>query len=522
MAYGRRYPSKSAGSGEGGTVKKKWNGYKRPPVIIRGSAYKPILHPTDEQVAIFDHVRDSDNSLNVSAYAGVGKTTSAVESMQALLGKKSIQYLVFNTRNAREAEGKCEERIAVNTCHSFAFRAYVAAMGKVEISKTDKDENIARALIGGEDDKIDLRHYLTQAVELAKNYLAEDNATVREIVARHAIDTCDMNDEEFASNVLKAMDLAVKQDRIVSFTDMLFCCYKKNIRVPQADVTYVDEDQDLSNLRLELAMRSMRPGGKMVSLGDIFQQCYLFTGANSKAVENIIQRTNADTKKLTITFRCGKKIVDLARSYVSDYIAADSNPDGVVANMSYGDMMQDTSDGGAGPGDFVLSRTNAPLASIAMQFLKQGRKVSIMGKDLGASLAYMVKRSKATTVVQFLGWLDDWRALECEKLIARNKDCEQITDRFECLINFCDGTNDPKEVIKRINTMFTSEDEEQNDRIVLATLHKSKGNEKDRVWFLEDTCKVRAKTEEDIQVEKNLRYIGITRAKTHLFLTNKD
>lgn len=523
MAYGRRYPSKSAGSGEGGTVKKKWNGWKKPAPVIRGCEYKPILNPTDEQFAIFDDVKNNPDSLCIIARAGTSKTTSSVEAMTFIPRNKSIQYLVFANRNAREAEAKCEERIAVNTCHSFGFRAYAASKGrKIEVAtKGEKDAAIAAALLGPEDEKIDLRHYLTQAVGLAKSYMAEDISSIVDIITNHAIDTCDMNVEEFASNVIKAMDLAVKQDLIVSYDDMIYLPLKKNIRFPQTDFLFLDEVQDMGAGKIEMALRSIKPGGKIVSVGDNFQMIFSFTGVRTNVMDTIIERTNAHTLKLTKTFRCCKSVVRMiAEQYVSDYAYADGNVEGEIADKSYDDMFRPFDEGGAGPGDFILSRTNAPLTSIAMQFLKQGRKISITGKDLGNSLAYMVKRSKANTVVQFLTWLDEWKNLECEKLIARNKECEQIVDKYECLVNFCDGTNDCKEVIRRIEDMFSDKDD--TCRITCSSIHKSKGSERDRVWLLSETlANSHAKTEEQIQEMKNVNYVGMSRCKTHLFFTTK-
>lgn len=526
MAYGNRpYNRPSAGSGgEGGTVKKKWSGYKKPKPVQRGVAYRPISNPTEEQVAIIDHMKSSDNSLMCEAFAGCAKTSTAVEAMMMLPESTSIQYLVFNNRNAREAESKCVERIAVNTCHSFGLRAYVAAVGKVEISKDEKDENISRALLGPEDEKLELRNNFKQAVNLCKSYLAETSEEIIGVMDRHEIDTGEMNSEEFAGNIIKAMELAVQQNKIVSMSDMLWLPIKMNKRIPQSDVLVLDEVQDFAPVRLEMAMRAVRPGGKIFACGDRKQMLYLFCGADSKAIDNVIARSNADTLKLRTTFRCGKAIVDYCRSWVPDYLAADSNPDGVVLEKGTEQMMLPFIDGGAGPGDFIISRTNAPLTEYALKFLKEGRKVAILGKDLGVGLMMMVRRSKADTVIQFLGWLDDWKNGECEKLIARNKPCDHIIDKYDCLVNFCDGTNDTKEVIRRIIAMFADENDEGNkDRILLSTTFKIKGFEADRVWMLQDTFPSnRVKTDEDKQVAENLLYVSASRARTHLFLTSKD
>ena len=68
------------------------------------------------------------------------------------------------------------------------------------------------------------------------------------------------------------------------------------------------------------------------------------------------------------------------------------------------------------------------------------------------------------------------------------------------------------EVASNIDAMFYEKDD--TNRIMLSSIHKAKGLERNRVFLLNKTCKPEVNQE-----EKNIYYVGITRAKNSLFLT---
>src|SRR5258708_34477392 len=143
-----------------------------------------------------------------------------------------------------------------------------------------------------------------------------------------------MNEEVFAYNVLKGLELSAKQYMNVEFDDMIWLVIKNNLNVPQFEYVFLDEAQDLSPARIELALRAVKPGGKVVSVGDKFQAVFGFTGADEQAMQTISDRLNAHTLPLTTTYRCGKIIVALAQQYVPEYEAAHMNPEGEIADKT--------------------------------------------------------------------------------------------------------------------------------------------------------------------------------------------
>lgn len=515
--YSARYGSQEKSDAARGGKKRGWNpNWKKGAPVARGSAYKPILVPSAEQLAIFHHVATSEKSLIVGALAGTGKTAMAVEAMTKYVPKgKSIAYFIFANRNAREAESKCNDGILVKTCHSFGLSILKSALGlkgDCVDSSDEKSRNIAQALLGPEDEKLDLRYSFCKAMSLAKGYLCETVESVVEVCDKHEVELCGMSEEDFASNVLKGLDLSAKQYARVTFDDMIWLPIRLKLTIPKFDVVVADEAQDLNPARRTLILSAI--GWKLLAVGDKNQAIFGFTGADSESMDLIQAATGADYLPLTTTYRCGKTIVERAREIVPEYVAHENNPDGVVADVSDEDILKATNEGGAGAGDFVLSRTNAPLVGLCLQFIKQGRRATVQGKDLGKNLLYMIKRSKALSVDMFLTWLDEWQQIECERLVSRNKPCDHIVDKADCLRVFCEGTRDLESVKSRIENMFSDEKPGEPDtaQIVLSTVHKAKGLERDRVWVLLSTFKCVGPD------ECNVWYVALTRARTHLFM----
>lgn len=505
------------------SYKKPYSTQSRPAykksTVIPGSQYKPVTNPSDEQQVIIDAVVDGDRSLLVSAYAGVGKTTTCVEAMHRVVKKNPrLQqgYIIFAKRNQEEAVGKCPTSALIKTSHSFGMMALGATFGKIMVDK-QKTKRIVESLVGPNEEKDDLRHMLVKAVELGKDYLVERPEEVVAVMEKHGIEPCELSEQEFAHNVLEGMRISTMQPNMVSFSDMIYLPIKLGIRIPTLDILYADECQDLNKSRIELIIRALGSKGRLISVGDSFQAIFGFSGADKYALDTIKQRTNAIDLPLHRTYRCGKAIVRMAQQFVPDYQAAETNSEGEVCNVSHQEMMGDN---GARAGDFVLSRTNSPIIRIAMQLLAHHKKCNIQGKSIGDDLLFMIKRSKAKDVLSFQSWLQDWSSAEIERLTKKDRDADvsHITDRAECLETFCEGERELSAVRSNIEQMFDDNETDEEHRIVLSSVHRAKGLERDRVYLLEKTFVMKPKNEDEKIAERNVRYVAFTRPKNSLFL----
>jgi DNA helicase II / ATP-dependent DNA helicase PcrA len=491
---------------------------KKPATSVEpGSQYKPVLHPSEEQKAIFEAIADGTGSIIIDAFAGCGKTTACVESMWRVVKKnpRTTQgYLIFAKRNQEEAVGKCPPSVMAKTAHSFGLMTISLAKGKTYVDKR-KTKRIAENLVGVDEEKEELRRSLTKAIDLGKDYLAETPQEIATMVDKHNIEIGDLSIYEFADKVLRGMDISASQPNCVSYSDMTWLPIKLGLKVPFVNIMFADELQDLNRARIELVMRSLGTQGRLIGVGDELQSIFGFTGADRHALNIIKQRANAINLPLHTTYRCGRAIVEAAKRYVPAYQAAPSNSDGEVRSATMQEMMGDE---GAQPGDAILSRTNAPTIKVALRLLANGRRCAIQGKDIGENLLFMIKKSKAKDVISFQSWLEEWAAAEIERLIAKKKDYDHIEDMRDCLEVFCEGQRDILAVRAKIESMFDDIEHDDESKIIISTIHKFKGLERSTVWRLENSFTCRPKTEEEAEQERNIAYVSITRAKDRLLL----
>lgn len=248
-------------------------------------------------------------------------------------------------------------------------------------------------------------------------------------------------------------------------------------------------------------------GNNILSHNSIYQ----FRGADSEAIPNFIEKLKAKTLPLSVTYRCPKKIVKIAQEVVPDIECADSAPEGIVEDISSTELLKKVK-----PGDFILSRTNAPLIKYCMALLRSGVPANIQGRDVGANLQYFIKKSKAKTVNLFIDYVNQWREQEVKRLMTEKKDTTATIDKAECLLNLCEGTLTIKDLKETIEKLF--DDVDDNNKVILSTTHKAKGLERDRVFVLVNTYRYGPGVEGE---EANLWYVAVTRAKKELYMVRK-
>jgi superfamily I DNA/RNA helicase len=484
-------------------VKKKWYPYKKQEPIVRVPR-KTDCEWSEYQSNIFAAIAEGKDNIVVSAVPGSGKTTTITEALYHLPPGLNTLFLAFNKSIATELSARVPEGVECRTTHAMGLKIITNAFGKIDIDN-DKGMRISQALVGVEPEKTELRCNLAKAMDLCKGYLATTESDIDVVLDRHGIDADDR--DEFISNVMKGLDISAKQNRLIDFGDMIWFAHRHNLTPPQKfDRVFIDETNDLNAAQIDMVIRLVREGGKIIAIGDPRQSIYQFRGADSEAIPNVIARTHARTLPLSVCYRCARSIVELAATIEPSIEAAPNAPEGIVETVSEQSMFDN-----AQPGDAILSRVNAPLIGYCLQFLKVGRKANIQGRDVGKNLTWMIKKSECNTISEFLAWVDNWCAEQCERLTGKNRDCTHIVDKRDCFYAFAEGCYSLADMKANIEKMF--EDTDDNNRILLSSIHRAKGKEWKRVYLLHKTCKPTKGIE-----EANLTYVGYTRAKSHLML----
>jgi superfamily I DNA/RNA helicase len=298
----------------------------------------------------------------------------------------------------------------------------------------------------------------------------------------------------------------------------------RDVNMWQNDWVLVDEAQDTNPVRLALAKKMLRPGGRLVAVGDPCQAIYGFAGADSESLNKIAKEFNAIQLPLTVTYRCPKSIVAHARQWVNHIEAHESAPEGSVTSMLREDF--DKLDGNAlRKSDAVLCRNTAPLVALAFSLIRRRIACHVEGRDIGQGLIALAKRWKVKTVGALRGRLDGYRERETERFMAKGQEAKaaQLQDKVDTLIVIMD-TLTPSDtvdaVVKIINDLFgDTEDGKPSPSLTLCTVHKAKGREWHRVYLYGRNKFMPSRyARQDWQVEQetNLIYVAVTRAKEEL------
>lgn len=474
---------------------------------------------SEYQRAIFANVNSGKGHTFVRARAGTGKTTTIVEALKHVPRGSSVILVAFNKPIAVELKSKAPKGVDVCTLHAFGLRAITNSLGRFLIPDDGKVIPKLKKMFPKKDD-FELIQAVAKCVSLSKATLAHTTEEILDVIDAYGICDEPAEGEEEKEGAVTPVRVArealgmlewckhPEEDGTIDFDDMVWLPVVRQLRLKKYDFMFVDEAQDLNPC--QMAMISRVRGGRLICVGDDRQAIYAFRGADSQAVKTLVDRFEMQVLPLSITYRCGKSIVAEAQRFVPDYEAAEVAPEGIVRHTDvkrareYAGQRE-----GFCAGDFVLSRTNAALVSLALGLAADGRRVRIQGRDIGTSLKALAKKLAGRGTVAFSDKVIEWRLREIERLTLRGQDTQLVEDKANMLLALAGVCKTVPEVMKRIDDLFT--DVKDENCITLSSTHKAKGLERERVFVLIDTYKPNRGIEEE-----NLLYVAITRAKNEL------
>ena len=495
---------------------------------------EPEYELSNYQLAIIDFIKNGNGNLVVEACAGAGKTYTLIKCVEEIPGDKRILLSSFNRDIANVLKKKTKDMPNVNasTLHSLGLQMLQRNFPNEELAldefkyKSYLNRNIKSlsSINTYELKKRDFARYMNNIedfVNFGRCYLCETIKDLEFIEDRYDIDTI-ADEKEVALDILEYGKHDLSQ---IDYTDMiwlpnvLFC---KPIGM-QYDWIFVDEAQDLSVCQREIILKCRKINTRMCLVGDSEQSLYAFSSADPESFKMLKQLPNTTSLPLSISYRCANKIVDFASKIVP---TIEPNNDGREGEIKYNVQLDEIKDG-----DMVLCRNNAPLMQVYVDFIKQGKKCFIRGKDIGLNLKNMVKRTGIDVLNKNLQedgvFIRLYDALfdiindiigkynvtyhdAVESAIVSNR-----LDMIKALEILSDDINTADELIEKINNIFS---DRKKGGISLSTIHKAKGLEAENVYI---ACRHlmpsnRAKKDWEIRQEYNLMYVAYTRAKNIL------
>jgi DNA helicase-2/ATP-dependent DNA helicase PcrA len=314
----------------------------------------------------------------------------------------------------------------------------------------------------------------------------------------------------------------------IDFTDMVFLPIHYKIDTFQYDIVFIDECQDLNACQRELMKKAMKPKvGRFVAVGDPAQAIYGFAGADASSFNKLKEIPNTITLPLSVCYRCGTDIIDLAKKIMPTIEASPTAKKGMVDySASYKNLQT---------GDMVICRNTAPLVALCMKLLIANKKSFVMGTDISKNLINLVESCKRKSEEFSVENVFARIYKEKEKMIVNISKKEKITiaeakdtqliaslsDKIATLEILSKGCIMADELVDKLKSIFSDD----TDGICLSSIHKSKGLEADRVYIIHSDLMPSkyAKQDWEKEQEKNLEYVAITRAKSVLgYITDFD
>jgi DNA helicase-2/ATP-dependent DNA helicase PcrA len=483
----------------------------------------------------------------ILAGAGSGKTTTITHRIarQVTTGAfraDEILAVTFTDKAARELRSRLEALgapgVSARTFHAAALgqlHQYAPdRVGKILSSKALPLRRIANSLPGAY--RFRPAGDLATEIEWAKNrritparYRAELDAheppipadLMRRVYAQYeerkaAAGYCDFEDLlELAIQLYSSDDVALSllRERFRAFT--------------------VDEYQDVNLLQQTLLDLWLGERDELCVVGDDYQSIYSFTGASSEYLLGVPARLpHAAVIRLEENYRSSPQILALANRLVPNLggaektlraacadgpepvlIPCDDETDFVVDRIrSLGLPYDDVA---------ILCRTNARLADFEEALQAAGipaQGASFLGRE---SARWVLRKLASPADVRRLAQERGWVERPPEKLGEREAVRQNDLTRLVLLAEehaHLDGPGFVAELERRFG-----DGGETRRGVHLLTLHGAKGLEFEAVFVPrveEKELPTRlAKSPEEIDEERRLLYVGLTRAKRHLFVT---
>ena len=490
------------------------------------------------QSAVIDEVTAGSGNLVVLARAGAGKTGVLVECANRLQGRGSVLMCAFNTDIQKELQARAPHWATVRTLHSLGLETIRQIEPDVKVDKWRTWADVRAICYGAAKRHQQYRHAalhvpeIVKLTSLCKNMLPTSQEEVMKIARQHRALSPeaerDLGVAGAATLAIMALQKVSKDVGKVSYDDMLYLPAKLNLRPRTYDYIFVDEAQDLNVAQIDLILKMRSPFARIIAVGDDRQAIYKWRGADAQALARFKSELNAKVLPLSITYRCGKKIVDYVKSEMKDRVpdfgARPGAPDGEVKKMTFRDFS-----GPFGPavGDFVLARTNLELMQAYHLCLRRKAPAVVAGKDLGRGLITLIESTKAQTIDEMNHELTKRRNELAE--LATDPEAQEalgeLVDQIEAIREIAQDHTRVMTLVNDLEFIFGDDESavlDDKNKIVITTIHKAKGRERDRVWLLVDGF---ARTKSGVLAndeEYNVFYVGATRARETLCVVDSS
>ena len=498
-------------------------------------------YPASEyQQNIFEEVAHGAKNLVITASAGSAKTSTIENCLRFIPDGKKVLYVAFNKSTVDKLVkeiGKSREGLEIYTFHGLGVRIlkengiFTKDVEEVDDFKYSRylKENLLSLTDCGEVESLgELLHdyvdNINRLINYSRYYLKMTEREIGEAAEIYGI--VPVRDEY--SVVRKCLIWGKNNTDVIDHTDMIWLPNVLNMttKYRQYDYIFIDEAQDMTLARQGLVDKVFRRGARFFAVGDRKQQINVWCGATEESLDNYLRRPNTIELTLPVSYRIPLKVEEIAKKYSPNITARPGAPEGIIRT--------DVSANDAQPGDLVLCRMSSNLIEQYLQYARDNKNAYLKGYDAyrdeyknlveetGAKridIHCATKEGMFTKLYQ--RFFDEAKNLmnklniDEDEAFSHPKSVEML-DKIQALKALSAGLDTTDELIAKINMIFTGEKE---NAIQMSTIHKAKGLEAENVYILAPSLLFNpqfAKTKWEIESEKNLAYVAITRASYSL------
>lgn len=501
--------------------------------------------PSTYQEAIFDFVKNGSGNAVIEAVAGSGKSTTALKCLELLTNGEKVLLTSFNKEIVTELTGRIKglpnkENIDCRTLHSLGNMI----LRQNYPHKIDPQPNTFKysGYIYNNIKSLSYGYYSTleqkdrekyidnvrRLVDYGRYFLCETVDDL-EFVEKHYHITTYENEKEVALDI---MEWGKNNIDTIDFTDMIWLPNVLECSTEGCDYDWIicDECQDTMTAERLLLLMCRKESTRMLFFGEKVQCIYSFMGSDYRSFDELRKLPNTISLPLSISYRCSKSVVNMAKRFNQSIEAREDAPNGEIKYDVSIDEIQD--------GDMVLCRLNAPLLQLYCEITKLGKPAYIRGKDIGSNLITSIKKTKQEKLNKDLEAVGVFSSLYSDLLrdidvtMKKHKitldmamddmDISSTYDKIQALEAISNDVSTAEELIDKIKKLFS---DKEKKGIQLSTIHKAKGLEADNVFICcPSMLPLRsAKEEWELEEEANLEYVAYTRAKNNLsFLDEKE
>lgn len=267
-----------------------------------------------------------------------------------------------------------------------------------------------------------------------------------------------------------------------------------------------------------------------VADGIVTHNCiYAFSGADSASVDFLLDDFDAIEMPLTTTYRCSRAATAVAQEFVPTIEAGKDNKDGSVESMPMEKFETMVAEAKVGGGDAILCRLTKPLVKLCLKLIAAGVPAFVEGRDIGRSLDALVRKWDVESTGALVKCLESYRLSETRRLIEQGNEyaIDSVNDKIDAVLAIMSGCDTVADVRAKIIRLFddTTDAKGKDSRVLLSTVHKSKGREWNRVFILgwdKYMPSKRARFDWQKQAEANLQYVAVTRTRDALVFLSDE